>query len=108
MSEPTPVFDDLRAESEELDRLVAGLSAERWRTATPAPGWSVAHQIAHLAWTDRSAFLAVTDPEQFRALVEKALAAPDSFVDQGAEEGAALAPRELLDRWRAGRAALDG
>ncbi|MFD1666243.1 maleylpyruvate isomerase N-terminal domain-containing protein [Streptomyces calvus] len=20
--------------------------------ATPAPGWSVAHQIAHLAWTD--------------------------------------------------------
>ncbi|GAA5066907.1 TIGR03084 family metal-binding protein [Streptomyces similanensis] len=102
------MFDDLRAESEELDRLVAGLSAERWRAATPAPGWSVAHQIAHLAWTDRSAFLAVTDPEQFRALVEKALAAPDSFVDQGAEEGAALAPEELLDRWRAGRAALDG
>ncbi|NMO37250.1 TIGR03084 family protein [Streptomyces sp. GMY01] len=107
MSEPTPVFDDLRDESEELDRLVAGLGAEQWGLATPAPGWSVAHQIAHLAWTDRSAFLAVTDPERFRALVEKALAAPDAFVDEGAEEGAALPPGELLARWRQGRAALD-
>ncbi|GAB2753796.1 TIGR03084 family metal-binding protein [Streptomyces bullii] len=107
MSDPTPVIDDLRDESGELDRLVAGLDPDRWTLATPAPRWSVAHQIAHLAWTDRSALLAVTDGEAFRELVEKALAAPESFVDEGAEEGARLPPAELLARWREGRLALE-
>ncbi|MGW3460631.1 TIGR03084 family metal-binding protein [Streptomyces olivaceoviridis] len=107
MADPTPVIDDLRAESGELDRLVAELSPSQWALPTPAPGWTVAHQIAHLAWTDRSALLAVTDADAFRALVEKALAAPGSFVDEGAEEGAVLPPAELLAAWRGGRAALD-
>ncbi|MBZ9640661.1 TIGR03084 family metal-binding protein [Streptomyces sp. PSKA30] len=106
MADPTPVLDDLRAESDELDRLVAELSPERWTLPTPAPGWTVAHQIAHLAWTDRSALLAVTDEDGFRDLVEQALAAPDTFVDQGAEEAAQLPPAELLSRWREGRTAL--
>ncbi|MEV5171650.1 TIGR03084 family metal-binding protein [Streptomyces flaveolus] len=107
MADPTPVIDDLRAESGELDRLVAELSPEQWALPTPAPGWTVAHQIAHLAWTDRSALLAVTDADAFQALVEKALAAPGSFVDEGAEEGAVLPPAELLATWRDGRTALD-
>ncbi|MEV6835307.1 TIGR03084 family metal-binding protein [Streptomyces sp. NPDC051133] len=107
MADPTPVIDDLRAESEELDRLTAELSPAQWALPTPAPGWTLAHQIAHLAWTDRSALLAVTDTGAFRTLVEKALAAPDSFVDQGAEDGARLPPAELLAGWRAGRDALD-
>ncbi|MGW5613591.1 TIGR03084 family metal-binding protein [Streptomyces sp. NPDC003877] len=106
MSDPTSVLDDLREESEELDRLVAGSDARHWALATPAPGWTVAHQIAHLAWTDHSALLAVTDADGFHALVEKALAAPDAFVDEGAEEGAALPPDVLLARWREGRTAL--
>ncbi|MGC3001921.1 TIGR03084 family metal-binding protein [Streptomyces sp. G35A] len=107
MSDPTPVIDDLREESEELDALVAGLSPEQWATPTPAPGWSLAHQIAHLAWTDHSALLAVTDADGFRARVEQALAAPRTFVDDGAEEYARSAPADLLARWREGRAALD-
>ncbi|MET9391496.1 TIGR03084 family metal-binding protein [Streptomyces sp. NPDC006624] len=107
MSDPTSVIDDLHEESEELDRLVAGADARRWALATPAPGWSVAHQIAHLAWTDRSALLAVTDEDGFRELVEQALAAPDSFVDRGAEKDAGLPPADLLARWREGRAALE-
>ncbi|MGW0330391.1 TIGR03084 family metal-binding protein [Streptomyces sp. NPDC003011] len=107
MADPTPVFADLRAESEELDRLVAELSPKQWALATPAPRWTIAHQIAHLAWTDRSALLAVTDEDAFRGLAEKALAAPDSFVDEGAEQGARLPPADLLSRWREGRSALD-
>ncbi|MFJ4711481.1 TIGR03084 family metal-binding protein [Streptomyces sp. NPDC088785] len=98
------VFDDLRDESEELDRLVAGLGPDGWRAPTPAPRWTVAHQIAHLAWTDHAALLAMTDPDAFAAEVGKALAAPESFVDDGAEEGAARPPQDLLARWRAGRA----
>ncbi|MFJ9245253.1 TIGR03084 family metal-binding protein [Streptomyces sp. NPDC101776] len=106
MSDPTRVFDDLREESEELDRLVAELRPEGWAFETPAARWAVAHQIAHLAWTDHSALLAVTDEEAFGALVEKALAAPESFVDEGAQEGAAKPPARLLADWRAGRRAL--
>ncbi|MFJ3672092.1 TIGR03084 family metal-binding protein [Streptomyces sp. NPDC090106] len=107
MADPTPVIDDLRAESEDLDRLVAASDPDRWRLATPAPRWTIAHQIAHLAWTDHSALLAVTDAEAFQGLVEGALKAPETFVDDGADAGAALAPEELLGRWREGRTALD-
>ncbi|MGW0699550.1 TIGR03084 family metal-binding protein [Streptomyces sp. NPDC002867] len=106
MSDPTAVLDDLRDESDELDRLVAGLAPGAWAAATPAEGWSVAHQIAHLAWTDRAALKAVTDPDSFAAEVAKALAAPHSFVDDGAAEGAALPPADLMHRWREGRELL--
>ncbi|MFJ8905155.1 TIGR03084 family metal-binding protein [Streptomyces sp. NPDC102351] len=107
MSDPTPVIDDLREESEELDRLVAGLGPDRWALPTPAAGWTVAHQIGHLAWTDRCAWTAVTDADGFRALVDQALAAPHSYVDDGAEEYARAEPAALLTRWREGRAALE-
>ncbi|KAB1147251.1 TIGR03084 family protein [Streptomyces luteolifulvus] len=107
MADPTPVIDELCAESEELDRLVAGLSAERWALETPAPGWTIAHQIAHLAWTDHSSLLAVTDQDAFAREVEAALTAPGDFVDKGAEEWAAKPPAQLLADWRSGRKALE-
>ncbi|MDT0468248.1 TIGR03084 family metal-binding protein [Streptomyces gibsoniae] len=107
MSDASPVLDDLGRESEELDRLVADLGEERWGLATPAPGWTVAHQIAHLAWTDRAALLSVTDAEGFATEVEKALVSPGTWVDDAAREGAALPPARLLAEWRSGRAALD-
>lgn len=106
MSDPTSVLDDLRSESDDIDRLVGELAPERWAAPTPADRWSVAHQIAHLAWTDAAALLAVTDPDAFGAQVATALVAPDSFVDDGADEGAALPPAELLARWREGRERL--
>ncbi|WP_338897600.1 TIGR03084 family metal-binding protein [Streptomyces sp. TG1A-60] len=106
MADPTPVIDDLCAEGDGLDALVAELSPERWALATPAPGWTVAHQIAHLAWTDRSSVLAVTDQDAFAREVENALTSPGDFVDNGAEEGAGKPPADLLAEWRAGRATL--
>lgn len=101
------VFADLREEGGELDALVAQLPAPAWARPTPAEGWSIAHQIAHLHWTDRAALLALTDTDGFARQAEKALEAPDTFVDEGAEEGARLAPAELLAHWREGRRALD-
>ena len=54
MSDADPaVLDDLRAESADLDSMVAGLTTEGWARPTPAPGWTIAHQIAHLTWTDQ-------------------------------------------------------
>ncbi|GAA3478287.1 hypothetical protein GCM10018966_028170 [Streptomyces yanii] len=106
MSDAAAVLDDLRNESDELDTLVAELSGDQWAGSTPAAGWSVAHQVAHLTWTDEVALLAATDPDAFAVEVAKAQAAPDSFVDQAAEELVAVEPAALLARWRDGRERL--
>ena len=102
----TAVLDDLTAEGEALDQLVSPLDAEGWRTPTPAAGWDIAHQVAHLAWTDEVAVKAATDKEAWDAVVLQAIADPDGFVDAEATRLAALDPAALLDRWRRARSAL--
>ncbi|MFE4513029.1 TIGR03084 family metal-binding protein [Kitasatospora sp. NPDC056783] len=99
---------DLRAESAVLDGLVATLPAEDWARPTPAEGWTVAHQIAHLAWTDHWTTLAARDPAGFGAslggrFTELSAAGADP-VEEGAREGATAEPAALLARWRTGRA----
>jgi uncharacterized protein (TIGR03084 family) len=100
------VLADLSAEGEELDALVAGLDAEHWGRPTLAAGWTIAHQIGHLAWTDDAAVVAITDPDRFQSRLEHALTEPDGHVDRAAAEQAAQPPAELLSSWRAGRSAL--
>ena len=100
MATAGPIVDDLQAESDALDALVSGISTDQWALATPAPGWTVAHQIGHLLWTDRVALLSITDEAAFSELVAAALADVDTFVDDAAAELAATAPHELLADWR--------
>jgi uncharacterized protein (TIGR03084 family) len=100
------VLADLWAESAELDRLVGGLAAGEWAQATPAEGWTIAHQIGHLAWTDEAARLAAAEPEGFAELLERGAANPTGYVDDAAAEGAALPPDQLLVYWRETRADL--
>nr|MDT0662616.1 TIGR03084 family metal-binding protein [Micromonospora sp. DSM 115978] len=99
---------DLADESAELDALLAGRPATDWSRPTPAPGWTVAHQIAHLHWTDQAALRAITDVEAFLDSLSAAAADPAGFVDRGAAEVLADAPdpTDLLTVWRTGRAAL--
>lgn len=100
MATARPIVDDLRAESDDLDGLVADLPAERWAGATPASGWTIAHQIAHLLWTDRVALLSIDDEAGFNEVLGAAAEDPSGFVDRGAEEIAATAPDTLLADWR--------
>ena len=106
MAGPGPIVADLRAESDDLDALVAPLPAHRWAEPTPAAGWTIAHQIGHLLWTDRVALTAVTDEAGFAAALEAAQADPIGFVDSAADELAAVAPAELLTDWRVTRRRL--
>ncbi len=106
MAGPGPFVADLRAESDDLDALVAPLAAGRWASATPAPGWTIAHQIGHLLWTDRVALLSITDEAGFGDALAAAGADPEGFVDAGAEELALLEPAALLADWRATRSRL--
>jgi uncharacterized protein (TIGR03084 family) len=106
------ILADLAAEGAELRSVLVPLDEAGWHTPTPAQGWDVATQVAHLAWTDEQAATAaasVHGPEQkaaWDAVVVDALGDPDGYVDAGAAAGAAAAPTEILARWDAGRAAL--
>jgi uncharacterized protein (TIGR03084 family) len=100
------LLEDLEAESDRLWNVVAGLDDDGWDTPTPATGWSVATQVAHLLWTDEVAVIAATDKDAWDALVLRALEDPTGFVDQQAHEVARLRPEALLGRWGAARDAL--
>jgi uncharacterized protein (TIGR03084 family) len=106
MSTLDDVLADLEAEGDQLDDLVAPLDEAGWHTPTPAEGWDVAHQIAHLAWTDESAVKAATDKAAWDETVLAAIADPDGFVDAEAAAGALAPPDQLLDRWRTSRSTL--
>lgn len=101
---------DLRAEGDQLHAVVSGLDAHGWATPTPAPGWTVATQVAHLVWTDEVAVLsaraATGAAPAWDELVQRAGADPEGFVDAGAHEIARLAPAALLARWGGAREAL--
>jgi uncharacterized protein (TIGR03084 family) len=106
MAGAAPIVADLRAESDVLDALVAELPAQGWHTQTPSPGWTIAHQIAHLWWTDRTSLQAVTDEAAFTEVLAEAAKDPLGFVDAAAERLATTAPADLLAGWRADRTRL--
>jgi uncharacterized protein (TIGR03084 family) len=99
---------DLAEEGDDADRLVADLPARRWADPTPAEGWTIAHQIGHLAWTDEQSLAAATDAAAFAELLARMATDGDSsgIVDRGAAQFARRRPAELLASWRAGRGAL--
>lgn len=102
MTDLQEVVRDLDAEGEEVDRLVAGLDPAGWNTPTPAPGWTVAHQIAHLSFIFRLAGTAASDAEAFKAMTAQA---GKDF--NGAVNAALTAymgePDTMLARWRSER-----
>ena len=82
------VVADLAAESDSLERFLRDLTPDDWARPTSSPGWSVADQVAHLAWTDAVAVVAMTDPEAFAGL--RIPRTPE------------VTP-ELMERWSEGR-----
>jgi len=59
------ICDDLQAEHDALDAIVADISEAMWTTATPAEGWDVKDTIVHLIQADMAASLAVNDADGF-------------------------------------------
>jgi len=108
-AEGVDVAHDLTAEQQALDAVVAGLTTEQWAIPTPSERWTVADQIAHLAYFDDAARLAIVDPPAFVAHRAELLT---TFGDPEAAEamtlGAfrAMSPEQLREVWRRGHAAL--
>jgi uncharacterized protein (TIGR03084 family) len=97
------ICDDLEAEHAALDALVADLEPSRWDTPTPAEGWAVRDQIAHLASYDVAARLAVSDA----AAWAQEIALPRQERERRQLEAARRrSPPELLGWWRESRRAM--
>lgn len=94
---------DLAADAEDVDRLVADLDPQGWATPTPAEGWTVAHQIAHLAATFQIAGLAAANPDAFTALAGRMSPDFDANVTAAMAPFLAEEPPALLKRWRTER-----
>lgn len=67
MPDLNELCDDLAAEHAALDLLLEPLDGARWATPTPAQGWTIRDQIAHLYFGDNRALLTATDPAAFVA-----------------------------------------
>lgn len=100
------LLGDLSDEHASLDELVATLSPDAWEQPTPAEPWTVRDQIAHLAFFDDQAVLALTAPERFRAAAASVGADPSAFMESSVERGRTMPARAVLAWWREARAAL--
>lgn len=104
------VLDDLVAEQQALDAVVAGLEPAEWALPTPSPRWSITDQIGHLTYFDTTATLAIEQPDAFVAHREELIAnfADELAVDEVTLGGfRALTPSEQLAEWRRRRNALE-
>lgn len=97
----TAAVERLRAESQILEDILRDLPPKHWQSPTPAQGWTVAHQIAHLAWTDTAALASLDGEEAFGCIRTAGAENPVTFVHDAAEQGAQKQPSELFAQWRA-------
>jgi uncharacterized protein (TIGR03084 family) len=100
------ILADLAAEHADLDAVVAPLSDAEWETPTPAEGWDIRDQVAHLAYFDVQARTAIVDPEAFTASLADIASDPDGWLRRSVENSRTLSPQELLAWWREARAEL--
>jgi len=104
------IASDLRAEQDSLDEIVASMPDQDWELATPSPRWAVRDQVGHLAFFDRTAALAVSDPPAFQAHLAELFPGPDAD-DEAMDrltlgKARSMAASGLLAYWREARTEL--
>lgn len=98
------MLTDLRAESDDLDAVIAAAGPDGLSRPTPAEGWSVADTLGHIWFFDREARRAVEEPETFVADLDKLFADPEAYMTRHVETirglGDALVPSWQDERSR--------
>jgi uncharacterized protein (TIGR03084 family) len=97
---------DVSAETSALRAILDPLPAASWQLATPAPGWSIADQVSHLAYFDEVAITSAADPEAFAALLTRVNAGGGVSPDTVAAQYRQLTGAQLLDWFGRARAEL--
>jgi uncharacterized protein (TIGR03083 family) len=100
------IFDDLAAEQERLEKILAGLDDAQWMAASAAEGWTIADVVLHLAQSEDAVEATVT-----RGHLRAGLGmVPGNTVEEWADNAVRMeraAPAEVFGRWqRARQAAL--
>src|SRR6476620_2438742 len=96
------VFDDLAAEDERLDRILAALDDDAWRSPSGAACWSSADVVLHLAQTDEAVAASAG------ATTEGGWPADATGVDDAADRMVReqrAEPAAVFARWRAAQEA---
>ncbi len=100
------LITDLTAETAALRAITGRLSETDWHRPTPAPGWTIADQVSHLAYFDEAAVASATDPDAFRAEVTRLTAAGLMDADAIARQYRDLSPAAVSDWFDRARARL--
>ena len=98
------VFDDLGAEQERLEKILAGLDEEQWLSGSGAPGWTIADVVLHLAQSEEAVEATATHQRPRGGLG----AVAGGTMDERAAEAVRLeraAPAEVFARWQRARQA---
>lgn len=104
MTDLRDVIRDLTTEGEQVDALVSDLDDAGWALPTPAAGWSVRHQIAHLSFIFKIAALSAAEPRVFAELAEASMTRGfDAAVNAALDDYLGDPNEVLLNRWRAER-----
>jgi uncharacterized protein (TIGR03084 family) len=100
------IFEDLAAEQERVERILAGLGAGQWLAESGCAGWTVADVVLHLAQSEE----AVEATAAHGHLRAGLAAVTGNTVEERADAAVRMeraAPAEVFARWRrARRAAL--
>src|SRR5437764_367695 len=104
------IFEDLAAEQDGLERILAGLDEAQWMSASAAEGWTVTDTVLHLAQTEELVEASITGRglrTGFGAPTSGDTAGGDT-VDELADRAVRMeraAPAEVFARWRRARLA---
>lgn len=97
------IVDDLEAEQLALDVLIASLDESEWVMPTPAEGWAIRDQIAHLAFFDEVAVASLTGQGDASFAEWSAQGREGSADGPRHPPGAGRAGAEVLGWWREAR-----
>lgn len=97
------LIDDLVAETQALDDVVAELDEAGLDSPTPADGWSIRDQLSHLAGFDEAARTAVVAPDEFVADLDRRLAEGDDPIAAYTARGRSMAAPAVREWWRRAR-----
>ena len=106
MASVRDLIDDLRAEQEDLDRMLSGLDEPTWDRLTPAEPWTIRDTVSHLAFFDEKETQAISDPDAFASEINQRLTeGTDHYIALGLDRGRLMTAHQVIDWWRTARAA---
>jgi uncharacterized protein (TIGR03084 family) len=99
------IFDDLEAEQDRIEEILAGLDDPAWESPSAAAGWSIADVVLHLAQTEEAVVATVRSGTSLTEARSGGFAGATS-VDAAMEQWVAAerdVPAKTFERWRTAR-----